>query len=56
MQPAEKGADLRHGAIASIQIDSADQEEVAGRDGLMIGVRVPFRVKANGRYYVLSLK
>ena len=56
MQPAEKGADLRHGAIASIQIDNVDQEEVAGRDGLMIGVRVPFKVKENGRYYVLSPK
>lgn len=56
MQPSEKGSDLRHGAIASIQIDNANQEEVVGQDGLMIGVRVPFRVKANGRYYVLNLK
>ncbi len=56
MQPSEKGADLRYGAIVSIQIDSANQDEVVGTDGLMIGVRVPFRVKANGQYYVLHLK
>ncbi|MGX0901798.1 hypothetical protein ACSSV8_000355 [Roseovarius sp. MBR-79] len=56
MQPSEKGADLRYGAIVSIQIDNANQDEVFGKGGLMIGVRVPFRVKANGRYYVLHLK
>lgn len=56
MQPSEKGADLRYGAIVSIQIDNVNQNEVFGQDGLMIGVRVPFRVKANGRYYVLHLK
>jgi len=56
MQPSEKGADLRYGAIASIQIDNANQEEVVGKDGLMIGVRVPFRVKGNGRYYLLQLQ
>lgn len=54
MQPAKKGSDLRYGAIASIQIDNEEQEEVIGQEGLMIGVRVPFRVKENGRYYVLS--
>lgn len=52
MQPAENGADLRHGAIESIQVENADQEEVHGQDGLMIGVRVPFKVKLNGRFYV----
>jgi hypothetical protein len=56
MQPADKDADLRHGAIASIQVDNVEQEEFDGRDGLMIGVRVPFRVKASGRYYVLKMK
>lgn len=56
MQPAERNADLRYGAIASIQIDKVDQEGVDGRDGLMIGVRVPFRVKANARYYVWNLR
>lgn len=52
MQPAENGADLRHGPISSIQIDNADQAEVQGHDGLMIGVRVPFKVKLNGIFYV----
>lgn len=56
MQPADNGTDLRHGVILSIQIDNVDQDEVDGRDGLMIGVRVPFRVKGNGRYYVMSSK
>lgn len=55
MQPADNGADLRHGAIETIQIDNVNQEEVDGRDGLFIGVRVPFRAKENGRFYVLSL-
>lgn len=52
MQPSEQAADLRHGPIASIQIDSVDQTEVEGREGLIIGVRVPFKVKANGTFYV----
>ncbi|WP_296643905.1 MAE_28990/MAE_18760 family HEPN-like nuclease [Roseinatronobacter sp.] len=52
MQPAENGSDLRHAPIESIQVDKADQEEVHGRDGLMIGVRVPFKVKFNGTFFV----
>ncbi len=52
MQPAEQNADLRHGPIVSIQIDNVDQSEVQGRDDLMIGVRAPFKVKANGTFYV----
>lgn len=52
MQPANRNADLRHGPIGSIQIDNVDQAEVHGRDGLMIGVRVPFKVKPNGTFYV----
>lgn len=52
MQPADNSADLRHGAVDSIQIDGADQSQAYGREGLMIGVRVPFRVKENGTFYV----
>ena len=56
MRPAKKGSDLRHGAIASIQIDGVDWQEVTGSDGLMIGVKVPFKVKDNGRFYFLNLR
>ena len=52
MQPGDEAADLRHGPIASIEIDRIDQTEVEGRDGLVIGVCVPFKVKANGTFYV----
>ena len=52
MQPSNQTADLRSGPIESIQIDGVDQTEVEGREGLMIGVRVPFKVKANGTFYV----
>ena len=52
MQPGDLAADLRNGPIASIQIDEVDQTEVEGREGLMIGVCVPFKVKANGTFYV----
>ena len=52
MQPADPAADLRHGAIASIQIDGVDRLEVVGREGLEIGVGVPFKVKANGTFFV----
>ena len=52
MRPADAAAELRHGAIASIEIDRVDQAEVTGREGLMIGVKVPFRVKANGTFFV----
>lgn len=52
MEPAERKADLRHGAIESIQIEGVNQTEVFGGDDLMIGVRVPFKVKANGTFYV----
>lgn len=52
MQPADQNADLRHGPISSIQIENVDQSEVQGRDGLMIGVQAPFKVKANGTFYV----
>lgn len=54
MRPADDGADLRHGAVESIQIDKADQVEVHGAEGLMIGVRVPFKVKNNGTFFVLA--
>ena len=52
MQPAEKSADLRCGQIASIQIEGVDQIEVHGCDGLVVGVNVPFKVKANGSFYI----
>ena len=52
MQPAGAVTELRHGAIASIEIDRVDQAEVMGREGLLIGVKVPFRVKANGTFFV----
>ena len=52
MRPADPAADLRHGAIASIQIDREDRHEVVGREGLVIGVRVPFKVKANGTFFL----
>ena len=51
MQPADRNSDLRHGDILSIQINGVDQTEVYGRESLMIGVMVPFKVKANGTYY-----
>ena len=54
MQPVHQTADLQHGAISSIQIDGIDQAFVEGRDGLWIGVRVPFKVKPNGGFYVLN--
>lgn len=53
MQPGDKAADLRHGPISSIEIDGNDQTYVDGRDGLSIGVCVPFKVKSNGKFYVL---
>ena len=52
MQPADQGADLRHGRILSIEVEGDDQAKVEGRAGLTVGVRVAFRVKANGIYYV----
>lgn len=52
MRPAGGAAELRHGVIASIEIDRVDQVEVMGREGLLIGVKVPFRVKANGTFFV----
>ena len=52
MRPGDPAADLRYGPIASIQIDRLDRTEVEGREGLMIGVRVPFKVKRNGTFYV----
>ena len=52
MQPGGDGADLRHGRILSIEIDRVRQTEVEGRVGLMVGVCVEFKVKANGIFYV----
>ncbi len=52
MRPADAAAELRHGAITSIEVDRVDQAEVTGREGLVIGVKVPFRVKANGTFFV----
>ena len=52
MRPAGGASELRHGPIASIEIDRVDQTEVEGQEGLMIGVCVPFKVKANGTFYV----
>ncbi|MDD9993299.1 MAG: hypothetical protein OXP75_16000 [Rhodospirillales bacterium] len=52
MRPAGVAAEPRHEAIASIEIDRVDQAEVTGREGLVIGVKVPFRAKANGALYV----
>ena len=56
MKPAAPNADLRHGAIQSIQINNVDHEDVEGKDELMIGVRVPFKVKANGTFFVIMQK
>ena len=52
MRPADSAADLRYGAIASIEIHGVGQAEVTGREGLLIGVKVRFRVKANGTFFV----
>ena len=52
MQPGDRALELRHGPITSIEIDRAGQTEVFGREGLMICVCVPFKVKANGTFYV----
>ena len=54
MKPADAQSDLRHGAIASIEVDGKDRKEVVGDDGLLVGVSVPFRAKANGTYFVWS--
>ena len=52
MQPADDSADLRYGVIETIQIDGADQTQVQGREGLKIGIRVPFKTKSNGEFYI----
>ena len=54
MRPADAKADLRYGPILSIEIDGEGHEEVEGADGVMVGVKVPFRVKANGAFHVWS--
>ena len=54
MKPADTKADLRYGPIGSIEIGGEDRDEVEGADGLMVGVKVPFRAKANGAFYVWS--
>ena len=52
MKPGDPKADLRHGDIRSIEIDNVGCDEVEGSDGLMIGVKVQFKAKANGVFYV----
>ena len=54
MKPADTKADLRYGPINSIEIHGEDRDEAEGTDGLMVGVKVPFRVKKNGAFYVWS--
>ena len=54
MKPAKAKADLRHGPIGSIKVDGKDRDVLEGADGLMVGVKVPFRAKANGAFYVWS--
>ena len=54
MKPADTNADLRYGAIGSIEIDGESCDDVEGADGRMVGVKVPFRVKKNGEFYVWS--
>lgn len=54
MKPADENADLRHGRIGSIEIDNVEHTEVEGTDGLMIGVKVQFKAKSNGTFYVLQ--
>lgn len=53
MRPAEKGSDLKHGAIDTIHVNGKEQPEVVGQPGLMVGVRVPFKVKSNGAFFVM---
>ena len=52
MQPAEKSAELRYGRIETIQIDDKDEAEVYGQCSLTVGVRVDFKVKGNGTFYI----
>ena len=54
MKPADTQAELRYGEICSIEIDGKDRDEVEGAAGRMVGVKVPFRVKKNGAFYVWS--
>lgn len=52
MRPGDQSGDLRYGPIASIQVDQVDKTVVEGHEGLMVGVCVQFKVKANGTFYV----